>query len=220
MNGIHDMGGMQGFGPIAPEPESEEELFHAEWERRAFALSLAVGFLGEWTLDEARHARETMTPEKYVGAGYYEKWIDAVSRQIVEKGLVTEAELASGKADAPAPEGRYRLLKGGTVDEVFVKGGPTEMEIDAAPAFAVGDRVRARMINPAGHTRSPRYVRGHVGEVALHHGGHVFADANAHGERRGEHLYTVRFDAKDLWGPDAFAGAVMVDLWEPHLETP
>ncbi|ANK80660.1 MAG: nitrile hydratase subunit beta [Rhizobiales bacterium NRL2] len=219
MNGVHDMGGMQGFGPIAPEPEAEEPLFHEPWERRVFALTLAAGFLGEWSIDEARHARERMNPADYLRAGYYEKWLDAVGRQMVEKGLITEAELTSGRPERKVARDEYRLLKAGTVDRVFDKGGPASLDAGRPAAFAIGDRVRALNINPAGHTRSPRYVRGHVGEVVLHHGGHVFADANAHGERRGEHLYTVRFDAKEIWGPDAFGGAVMVDLWEPHLET-
>lgn len=218
MNGVHDMGGMHGFGPIAPEPENEEPLFHADWERHAFALTLAAGFLGQWSIDEARHARERMNPADYLRASYYEKWLDAVGRQMVEKGLITEAELASGRAERRVAEDEYRVLKAAAVDPTFEKGGPASMDAAAAPSFRVGDRVRAANINPAGHTRLPRYVRGHAGEVVLHHGGHVFADANAHGERRGEHLYTVRFAAKELWGPDAFGGAVMVDLWEPHLE--
>ncbi len=218
MNGVHDMGGMHGFGPIAPEPENSEELFHAEWEKRAFALTLAAGFLGQWNIDEARHARESLEPALYTRASYYEKWFEAVCKQVVDKGLVTPEELASGKAEGRVPDGQYRLLQSGKVAETFAKGGPSEMAIDNAPLYQVGDRVRALMIHPAGHTRSPRYVRGHVGEIVLHHGGHVFADDSAHGHRRGEHLYTVRFAARDLWGPDAFDGSVRVDLWEPHME--
>ncbi|WP_417518365.1 nitrile hydratase subunit beta [Minwuia sp.] len=218
MNGPHDMGGMHGFGPIDPDPEDREELFHAEWERRAFAVTLAAGFLGKWSIDEARFARETMDPDRYLGASYYEKWLDASERLLLQKGLITEEELATAKAAGKADPDSIRLLKGGTVDQTFLKGGPASMDIDAAPSFAVGDRVRARNINPEGHTRIPRYVRGHVGEIVLHHGGHVFADASARGERHGEHLYTVRFEATDLWGPDAFGGSVKIDLWEPYLE--
>jgi nitrile hydratase beta subunit len=220
MNGPHDMGGMHGFGPINPAPEDREELFHAEWERRAFAVTLASGFLGKWNIDEARFARETMDPDRYLGASYYEKWLDASERLLVQKGLITEQELATGKAAGKAAPDNIRLLKGGKVDQTFLKGGPASMDIDAAATFAVGDKVQAKNINPIGHTRIPRYVRGHVGEIALHHGGHVFADRSATGDRHGEHLYTVRFDATDLWGPGAFGGSVLIDLWEPYLEAP
>jgi len=218
MNGPHDMGGMQGFGPINPDPEEKEELFHAEWERRAFALTLASGFLGKWSIDEARFARETMDPDLYLGAGYYHKWLDASERLLVQKGLITEEELATHKAAEKVDPDSIRLLKGGTVDQTFLKGGPASMEMDTEPAFKVGDRVRSKQMNPTGHTRNPRYIRGHVGEVVLYHGGHVFADASAKRERRGEHLYTVAFKATDLWGEDAFDGTVKVDLWEPYLE--
>lgn len=218
MNGPHDMGGMQSFGAINPVAEDQEELFHAEWERRVLALTLACGFLGKWNLDEARSARESLDPALYTRASYYEKWFEAVCRQLVEKGLLSQDEIDSGTAASKVDPEQFRILKGGTVAETFRKGGPTEMAVDVAPVHAVGDRVRALQINPQSHTRSPRYIRGHVGEVVLHHGAHVFADANALGERRGEHLYTVRFQATDLWGPDAFRGAVTVDLWEPHLE--
>lgn len=220
MNGPHDMGGMHGFGPINPDPEDKEELFHAEWERRAFAVTLASGFLGKWSIDEARFARETMDPDRYLGASYYEKWLDASERLLVQKGLITEEELATGKAAGKVNPDDIRLLKGGTVDQTFLKGGPASMDIETAATFAVGDKVRARNINPTGHTRIPRYVRGHVGEIVLHHGGHVFADKSAEGNREGEHLYTVKFEATDLWGPDAFDGSVLIDLWQPYLEAP
>jgi nitrile hydratase beta subunit len=220
MNGPHDMGGMHGFGPINPDPEDKEELFHAEWERRAFAVTLAAGFLGKWSIDEARLARETMDPDLYLGAGYYHKWLDASERLLLQKGMITEEELSTAKASSKVDPDSIRLLKGGTVDETFLKGGPASMDIDAAPSYAVGAKVRAKNINPTGHTRIPRYVRGHVGEIMLHHGGHVFADRSAEGERMGEHLYTVQFEATDLWGPDAFGGSVLVDLWEPYLEVP
>lgn len=219
MNGAHDMGGMHGFGPIDPEPETAEPVFHEPWERRAFALTLAVAGLGRWTLDEARHARERIPPARYLELSYYEKWLEALSKQIVEKGLVTEAEVASGRPAARVSPETVRVLRGADVPQLMAKGGPTAMPLDRAPAFRIGDRVRARNMHPAGHTRLPRYVRGHAGTVVLHHGGHVFADANAHGERRAEHLYTVSFATHDLWGPAAGEkDSVRIDLWEPHLE--
>lgn len=219
MNGVHDMGGMHGFGPIDPEPEATEPVFHEPWEARALALTLACGFLGKWNIDQARFARESMAPAHYLRSSYYEKWIDALSRQLVEKGLVTPDELSSGRAAAKADPGAHRVLQAESVNSVMLKGGPVSVEMSTAPRFGIGDIVQARNLHPAGHTRLPRYVRGHVGEVVLHHGGHVFADASAAGDRRGEHLYTVRFSVRELWGEDAAAhDTVMVDLWEPYLE--
>lgn len=219
MNGVHDLGGMQGFGPVAPEPETTEPLFHTEWERRAFALTLACGALGKWSLDKARFVRESMEPAHYLRSSYYEKWFEAVSRQLVETGLVTAEEMDGSAAPVSIAPGSARVLKAAVVDAVLAKGSPTALDAPAPARFGVGDRVRARNLHPAGHTRAPRYVRGHAGTVVLHHGGHVFADASASGERRGEHLYTVRFMAREIWGADAAEGdSVMVDLWEPHLE--
>ncbi|MEQ9642283.1 MAG: nitrile hydratase subunit beta [Alphaproteobacteria bacterium] len=217
MNGPHDMGGMHGFGPIDPEPESQEPVFHADWERRAFALTLASAAIGGWTLDASRFARERIDPADYLAMSYYEKWLEGMRTLLVEHGVVSAAELAAGRPTEKAnPD---RILRGDAVDAAMARGGPTEMAIDAAPVFKVGDRVRARVMNPEGHTRNPRYVRGHVGTVVLHHGGHVYADANAVGERRAEHLYTVSFAARDLWGERAGAAdTVRVDLWQPYLE--
>ncbi len=221
MNGPHDMGGMQAYGAINPEPEATEPLFHEPWERKALALTLACGALGKWSIDEARSVRESLEPALYTSSSYYQKWFEALSRQIVDKGLVTADELETATA-SPTPDATsHRVLTADAVDKVYSRGGPTNIDLDNAAIYRIGDRVRARNMNPVGHTRIPRYVRGHVGEVVLWHGGHVFADDSAIGIRRGEHLYTVKFMARDLWGPEAPAGdSVMVDLWEPYLEAP
>lgn len=220
MNGAHDLGGAHGFGPIAPEAESDEPVFHHEWERRAFGLTLACGFLGQWNLDESRHARERQHPVDYLRNSYYEQWIAGLSTLLAEKGLVTPDELKSGRAVSPAPDSvRRRMVTAPRVADLLQSGGPVEMAAERDPAFAPGDEVRVVNNHPHTHTRVPRYVRGRVGTVFEHHGCHVFADANSLGERRGEHLYSVRFDAHELWGettrgPDA----VYVDLWEPHMQ--
>ncbi len=221
MNGPHDMGGMHAFGAINPEPEETEPLFHEPWERKALALTLACGALGQWSIDEARSVRESLDPALYTSSSYYRKWIEALTRQMVEKGLLTSEELETATVRQMPEPGSYRVLNADAVDKVYSAGGPTSMDIDNAPLFQVGDLVLARNMNPIGHTRIPRYVRGHVGEIVLWHGGHVFADDSARGVRRGEHLYTVQFMARDLWGPEAAAqDSVMVDLWEPYLEAP
>lgn len=217
MDGAHDMGGMQGFGPVNPEPEQSEPLFHAPWERRAFAVTLAAGMLGRWTLDQARHARERQHPARYLASSYYEIWMSGLETLLKDSGLATAAEIAAGHASAPAPAG-LRVPGPADVPRIFAAGGPTAMDVPLMPRFKIGDKVRVANVHPATHIRAPRYVRGHVGTVRAYNGVHVFADKSAHGSREGQPLYNVRFDATELWGPDTTASAVHVDLWEPHLE--
>jgi len=220
MNGAHDLGGMHGFGPIEPEPETQEPPFHAEWERRVFAVTLACGALGRWTLDASRHARERQHPRQYLDNSYYETWLAGLETLLVEHGVVTREELETGRAAHQAPmELVERTLTAERVPAALTRGGPVDMEPASAPRFAPGDRVRVRNINTAGHTRAVRYARNHVGVIEAHHGCHVFADGNAHGEKVGEHLYGVRFTARELWGEEApERDSVRIDLWEPHLE--
>jgi nitrile hydratase len=218
MNGGADLGGMHGFGPIAPDPD--EPLFHDAWERRVFALTLAMGASGTWTIDESRFARESLPPPRYLDATYYQIWFMGLTRLLLAHGLVGEAELASGKpAGPPAPV--KRVLEAGEVAAALAKGAPVERAVAtlAPAAFAPGDRVRVRLMNPARHTRAPRYVRGRVGTITAVHGVHVFPDSNAHGNGEAPSwLYGVSFAAHDLWGPDTTAAAVSADLWEPYLE--
>ncbi|MFO1329088.1 MAG: nitrile hydratase subunit beta [Rubrivivax sp.] len=222
MNGVHDMGGMQGYGPVRP--EDPEPLFHAAWERRALGLTLAMGATGQWNIDQSRSARESLPPAVYLSSSYYEIWIRALERLMLERGLVTTDELAQGQLQEPArPVARVLAAQG--VGAALARGTPTERPARAPARFGVGDRVRARNVHPQGHTRLPRYVRGHVGTVTLVHGGHVFADrhaASAPGQPfddRPEWLYTVAFDGQALWGASAEPGTlVSVDAWEPYLE--
>jgi nitrile hydratase beta subunit len=219
MNGGHDLGGMHGLGPIDPEPEAAEPVFHHEWERRVFALMLATGALGQWSIDTSRHARERQHPADYLRHTYYENWLAGLEKLLVERGLVSAEELASGKAAGSAAEAlRGRVLKAAAVAPAIAKGSPVTVAIDAPPRFAVGDRVRARNRHPPGHTREPRYVRGRVGVIHEHYGAHVFPDLSAAGRREGRHLYSVRFTARELWGEPARNGAVYADLWEDYLE--
>jgi nitrile hydratase len=220
MNGAHDLGGMPGYGPINPEPETEEPVFHAAWERRVFGLALAVGALGQWNIDMSRFARERQHPLAYLRHTYYENWLAGLEKLLVEKGLVTAEELAAGKAAGPADENiRKRLLTAEKVAAALAQGSPVAMEIDTAPRFKPGDHVRARNRHPAGHTREPWYVRGRVGVVHEHYGAHVFPDHSAEGVKEGRHLYNVRFEASELWGErPTERSAVYVDLWEDYLE--
>lgn len=217
MNGVHDMGGMEGFGPV--EPEQNEPVFHAEWEGRVYAIHRALGAFGLWNIDASRHVLERYRPDEYLRMSYYERWGERLFQQAVEFGLVTPEELASGQADPAAPRRTPALRPTDTAR--FVNRGLPPSDDPAVPArFAVGARVRAKNLHPAGHTRLPRYLRGHAGQIVRDHGVHVFPDTNAHfaGEKR-QHLYAVRFAARDLFGERAAArDAIHADLFEDYLE--
>jgi nitrile hydratase len=215
VNGVHDMGGQHGFGPTVPEPEGSP--FHADWEARVHALVIASPTRGN--IDAGRHQREKIPGPTYLAMSYYERWFDALLQMLLADGVVSPAELTSGQADPTAAKASPRLAAG-DVTPTLSYPGSYRREDAAAPGFAVGDRVRARNLNPVGHTRLPRYARGRTGVIAQHHGAHVFPDSHAHGGGEdAQHLYTVRFTARELWGPDAPAkDSVSLDLWEPYLE--
>ena len=214
MNGVHDMGGMHGLGPIAP--ELDEPVFHAEWERRVHALVIASPTRGN--IDAGRHQRELIPGPDYLRMTYYEKWFTALTEMLLKGGAVTPEELASGRADPSAPKATPRLAPQ-MVAPALARSGSHRRPPAGAPAFKVGDKVRARNLNPAGHTRLPRYARGRQGVIERCHGAHVFPDSHAHGGGEDPRpLYTVRFTARELWGPDAAGDSVSLDLWEPYLE--
>jgi nitrile hydratase beta subunit len=217
MNGAHDMGGMHGFGPVQPEPD--EPVFHGEWEKRAFALTLAMAMPGQWNIDMSRFARENRDPAEYLSMSYYQIWFAALETMLKERDLISDDEIVVGHALGPAKSVK-RVLSPSDVLRVLHRGRPTERETNTQTAFKAGDRVRARNINPRTHTRLPRYVRGHVGIVERVIGCHVFPDSNATGASENpQWLYTVRFDGRELWGPDGDpTTAVSVDAWEPYLE--
>ena len=218
MNGAHDLGGMHGLGPVIPEAE-DADRFHAEWERRVFGLTLAMGASGAWTIDMSRQARESQHPARYLQSSYYEIWLSGLERLLQEHGIVSAQELASGQAEDGGVR-PPRVLEARYVAAAMARGGPVERPSGQPPAFAVDERVRARIMHPHHHTRLPRYVRGRPGIVERIHGHHVFPDTNAQGEGEApQWCYAVRFDGRDLWGPDAELGtAVLVDCWESYLE--
>jgi nitrile hydratase beta subunit len=217
MNGVHDVGGMHGFGTVLPEPD--EPVFHTDWERRVLALTLAMGATGEWNLDASRFARENRPPDDYLNKSYYEIWLAGLQQLLAERELVSEDEISVGRVLEPRKPVR-KILAAGDVAAALGRGDPTNREPTQLAMFNVGDRVRAKNMNPPTHTRLPRYVRGHVGTVRAIHGCHVFPDSNAHG--RGEDpqwLYTVSFDGRELWGPETDpALTVSIDAFEPYLE--
>ncbi len=217
MNGAQDLGGMMGFGPIAPEPN--EPVFHAEWEKRALAVTLAAGGCRLWSIDEGRYARESLPPAQYLSKSYYDIWISALERLVVAHAMASADELAAGHALTPARAVPAKL----TADRVaatLAHGAPCDRPIAVAAAFAVGAPVRTRVMNPTGHTRLPRYARGKLGVVETVRGAFVFPDSNAHGKGEDpQWLYTVRFTARELWGAEADARiSVRIDAFEPYLD--
>jgi nitrile hydratase len=219
MNGGHDLGGTHGLGPINAEPEAQEPVFHADWEKRVFGLVRVLGALSAWNGDMSRHARERQHPVDYLRHSYYENWLAGAQKLLVEKGLVSAEELESGKSAGLGPENlRARCVFAAGVASLLA--GASSASPAAVPArFQPGDRVRAVNRHPVGHTREPRYVRGRCGVIVAYHGAHFFPDASAQGVRVARPLYTVRFEAQELWGTDAdVTCAVYVDLWEDYLE--
>jgi nitrile hydratase subunit beta len=205
MDGIHDMGGMDGFGRVQPEPN--EPTFHADWERRVFGIVNGVLRLTGVNIDEFRHAIERIPPARYLTSSYYERWLLAAETLLVERGIVTGEELKS----LAQPEQISVALPA-----VSPRAVPAKRRLHAR--FKAGDRVKVRSTHPLGHTRSPRYVRGKIGVVRRVHGIYVFPDTNAHraGEQR-QHVYLVEFGARELWGRNDRA-RLMIDLWEDYLE--
>jgi len=213
MNGVHDMGGMHGLGPVAP--EVDEPVFHEGWESRVLAMVIASPTRGN--IDAGRHQRELIPGPAYLSITYYERWFAALVAMLVKGGFVSEAEMASGRPEGAKATPR---LAAAEVPVAVKRQGSYVRQVAGAPAFRVGERVRARNLHPAGHTRLPRYARGRTGVVEACHGAHVFPDSHAHGGGEDPRpLYTVRFTARELWGPGAPAwDSVSLDLWEPYLE--
>ena len=215
MNGVHDMGGMHGFGPVEPEPN--EPPFHADWEGRVLAMQRAMRSTRAWNIDMSRDAQERLPAQVYLGASYYQRWALGMERNALEKGLIDADELTAGHAlrpGKPVP----RMTKDDLASS-FSRGSFDRTPTGVA-RFKPGDRVRTRNINPRGHTRLPRYARGHVGTVEAIRGCHVYPDAVVQsGDENPQWLYTVVFDGRELWGPDADPTLrVSVEAFEPYLE--
>lgn len=209
-----DWGGASGYGAVQPEPEGEP--FHAAWEPRALAVTLAMGATGSWNIDESRAARETLP--NYRALGYYEVWVTALERLLRERGLAHADELIAGRLlHAALPVAR--VLRAADVPQVLARGAPTERPATTGARFAVGQQVRTQAAPRAHHTRLPGYVRGRCGTVERVHGAHVFADAHAQGFGESpQWLYTVVFAGTELWADAAPGLTVSVDAWEPYLE--
>jgi nitrile hydratase beta subunit len=216
MDGVHDLGGREGFGPIVD--KADDKPFHADWEMRAFGIKQSAAAGPNWTIDWFRHARELTDPVDYLTRPYFDQWLTTLAAQLIDEGYLTLDEITAGASTSvvkPAvppqsPETARAYVKR---PRSFAVG------VNTPPRFALGGQVRCRLDGGSGHTRLPGYVRGRAGVIHAHHGGHFFADASAHGEERGEHLYTVSFPSADLWPEAKESGdRVFVDLWESYLE--
>jgi nitrile hydratase len=217
MNGAADMGGMHGFGPVQVEPN--EPVFHADWERRIFALNNAAGASGAWTLDTFRQTRESIPPPAYLALSYYALWVVSLENLMIEYGLATVEEVAAGRSLGPANPVAAKA-SATAIAQMIALGTPYDRPPPAPARFKVGDHVRAKNMHPKTHTRLPRYVRGRTGVIIRVDGCHVFPDSNAVGRGDDPHwLYTVRFDCRELWGENSDPTAnVSIAAWEPYLE--
>jgi nitrile hydratase len=218
MNGIHDMGGMHGMGPL--EYERDEPVFHEPWEGRVYAITRALGAWRKWNIDASRYGIETLPPADYLRMSYYEKWLERAIKLLEAHGLLTREEVESGKPAAGSAKLTPALSAEAARDLAPRQGGYSRPQAPAKARFAIGQQVRARNIHPAGHTRLPRYARSKAGAIARCHGIFVFPDSNAQfqGEQP-QHLYSVRFAARELWGEAASPrDSVHLDLWESYLE--
>ncbi|HTR14121.1 MAG TPA: nitrile hydratase subunit beta [Roseiarcus sp.] len=216
MDGMHDLGGREGFGAIRNKDDGEP--FHADWEARSFGIIQSSAGAKGWSIDWFRHCRELIEPVDYLSRPYFDQWMTTGAAQMIDEGYLTLDEIRDGASNFDPRPGRPAA----TVDESRASvANPRSfaMQVAAPPRFATGDFVRCALSGHTGHTRLPGYVRGRRGVVHARHGGHVFPDASARGERRGEHLYTIGFAAADLW-PEAKSSRdrVFLDLWESYLE--
>ena len=217
MNSVHDMGGMQGFGPIRP--EKTEPVFHARWEGRLQAIWSALGTWGKWNGDFGRQTREFLPPAEYLAFTYFQLRYAQVVELLAGSGMATRAEIETGRP----VKGTLKAVPPLTADRVaawFAKGNPKRRDVAVSPKFFSGQRVRARNINPPTHTRLPRYARGKLGIIERDHGVFVFPDSNAQGlGEKPQHVYSVRFAARELWGEQARpTDSVIVAMWDDYLE--
>ena len=216
MNGVHDMGGMQGFGKVEPEPN--EPVFHASWEKRVLAMQRALRSTGAWNIDMSRDALERLPAKVYLAASYYERWVLGMENNAREKGLIDADEMAARHALRPGKLVARSMTKN-EIDQVFVRGSFNRPPSRQA-RFKVGDRVRTKNINPPTHTRLPRYARDRLGVIEAVRGCHVFPDSvTTGGGENPQWLYTVAFDGRELWGADADPTiTVSVEAFEPYIE--
>ena len=219
MNGIHDIGGMDNIGPV--NIEKDEPVFHDDWEGKVYAMTLATMGAGIFVTDEVRYMTETIPPQDYLTFKYYEKWLYSLEQLMLQKKVVTREELESGRVTVPEPPGGVEAASADRMQYGMSNRIPVFVDTDIPAKFKPGDAIIARNIHPLQHTRLPRYIRGCRGVVKMDHGIFLLPDTNAHGgPDKPQHVYNVRFTARELWGEAApEKDCVYIDLFDDYMDT-
>ncbi len=218
MNSIHDIGGMDNIGSV--NIEKDEPVFHEDWEKRVYAMTLATMGAGIFVTDEVRYMTETIPPADYLTFSYYEKWLYSLEHMMLKKNMVSREELESGEVSAPELTAGIEAASLERMAYGMKNRMPVFVDADIPPMFRAGDAIIARNINPPHHTRIPRYIRGRRGVVEMDHGIFLLPDTNAHGgPDKPQHVYSVRFSARELWGEDAPANdSLYIDLFDDYMD--
>ena len=215
MDGIHDLGGKQGYGPV--DVNEPDEPFNADWEARVLGIVRAMSRPPDWSIDWFRHCRELIDPVDYLSRPYYDQWLQTYAAMLVNSAIATVDELATGKS-RPPPPGLPAPMAAAEVGAAQMVAARFDRDGSTAPVYAVGDGVRAASHGIPTHTRLPAYARGRIGVITAIHGAHVLPDASARGDETAEPLYTVAFAATELWLQSNARDRVHLDLWESYLE--
>lgn len=219
MNGIHDLGGMDGFGPVVV--EKEEPVFHSDWERRMYGIASVIAYPLDFNDDQFRREIERVPPPKYLSSPYYELWFYGILGILKERGITSLEDIDAFEPSGIAPPFKDGVVTAAMVEDTILAGASTRADVAEIPQeFSVGDIVRVKNNHPYHHHRAPRYIRGRLGKIVIDHGVFNFADSNS--EYRGhqpQHCYSVEFSGSELWGEDAEDdSSVTIDLFETYIE--
>ncbi len=217
MDGIHDLGGKQGYGEVLR--EADEPVFHARWEAKVFALMMSSGAAGAWhNSDRFRHLIERIDPVSYLSDGYYGRWLGGLETGLIEAGVLNQAAIQRRYSELGGDESARIAAR----PEKPYQGKPPvqagSIRTVPEPKFKIGDQVITSKVGKSGHTRLPAYARGKHGKITACHAGWVYPDTNAHesGEQP-QQLYTVEFQSEELWGKESESMTLCLDLFEPYL---
>ena len=217
MDGMHDLGGKQGFGPI--DVNEGETPFHADWEGRMWAIAQCGGGRDGWTIDWWRHCRELVDPVDYLSRAYFDSWAQTYTAAYIDSGAFSLDEVCNARSNTEKIEPPAARSKNEVLEDIHEQAIHFDREIDQPARFQPGDKIHTKLLTTVHHTRLPAYARGKTGMIHAHNGAHLLADAGAKGEHIPEHIYSVVFEARDLW-PEAQShkDRVFIDLWESYLD--
>ncbi len=217
MDGVHDLGGKQGFGPV--DVDEKEAPFHADWEGRMWAIAQCGLGRDGWTIDWWRHCRELIDPVDYLSRPYFDSWMQAYTAAYIDSNTMTLDEIVNAHSSTPTVQPPAAVNASQVLKDVQSQATSFERPLDTPQAFNVGECISTKQLTTTHHTRLPAYARGKPGIIHAYHGTHIFADTGAQGSEHPEHIYSVVFEARDLW-PEARhkKDRVFLDLWESYLE--